>query len=371
MKNYYIVKQAFFFSLLFVFVACNLTETNKQNTIDTHQGYTIKGYTNQSYDSIFLLDKDSLVINKSKITNGAFLLKGTTSPQASFAFVTFDAKMPLHSFIIENEAYNALFSKNNWMILGGDLNSKLAYFEANKTNLLAQKAKYYAQYKADHILAPKYYKLRDSIDNIATNNLFKFIEDNNTNILSLYAVKQTTWPIGNLNTLQTALNDSPNNELKQYISSLKKKIKKIEKKEKINRREVAPDFSGTNLNGRITSLDDVKKNKKAVLIDFWASWCGPCRRLTPTVRSLYNQYKDKGFDILTVSEDRSIDAWQNGVREDKMDSWNHIYDENGYVAASYGVRGIPHMVLLDDKGRIIKNKISITELKAQLKDIFK
>lgn len=115
----------------------------------------------------------------------------------------------------------------------------------------------------------------------------------------------------------------------------------------------APDFSGPTPSGETLKLSDLRG--KVVLIDFWASWCGPCRRDNPHVVKMYEKYKDKGFDILGVSLDSSKDRWLGAIEQDGL-VWNHISDLKKWqseYARLYGVRSIPHTVLLDKDGKII------------------
>jgi thiol-disulfide isomerase/thioredoxin len=118
------------------------------------------------------------------------------------------------------------------------------------------------------------------------------------------------------------------------------------------------------------SLKDLRG--KVVLIDFWASWCGPCRRENPNVVKVYNAYKDKGFDVLGVSLDTNKDKWVAAIASDQL-SWHHVSDLKGWSSAlskPYGVRGIPHTVLVDKKGEIIATKLRGGQLEAKLKEIF-
>ncbi len=171
--------------------------------------------------------------------------------------------------------------------------------------------------------------------------------------MSLYLLQQEKLSSKIISEIQQEVANSTNTELKIYLSDLKRDTEVSEAISKIENRPIAKEFSGTNLIGRIISLSQVKRGKKAVLIDFWASWCRPCRELSPRIKNLYSKYKHKGFDIVTVSQDRSINAWEVGVYDDGMENWYHVYDDDNHIAKMYGVRGIPHMVLLDEKGRII------------------
>ena len=111
---------------------------------------------------------------------------------------------------------------------------------------------------------------------------------------------------------------------------------------------------------------------KYVFFFFWASWCGPCRRENPNVVRLYNQYKDKGFDILGVSLDNNKEKWKAAIKKDKL-KWHHISDLKGWsstLSKPYGVRGIPYTVLVDKEGKILAKKLRGAALEAKLKELF-
>ena len=132
----------------------------------------------------------------------------------------------------------------------------------------------------------------------------------------------------------------------------------------------APDFTQNTPDGEELSLSDLEG--KVVLIDFWASWCGPCRRENPNVVKMYNKYKDKGFDILAVSLDKTRSKWLGAIEKDGL-AWHHVSDLKGWqneVAKTYGVRSIPHTILLDREGRIIAHKLRGQALEAKLEEIF-
>jgi peroxiredoxin len=133
----------------------------------------------------------------------------------------------------------------------------------------------------------------------------------------------------------------------------------------------APDFEEQLPDGKTMKLSDLKGN--VVLLDFWASWCGPCRRENPNVVTAYNKYKDDGFTVMSVSLDKSKQSWLKAIEADGLIWPHHVSDLKHWsskAAALYGVRGIPFTVLIDAEGKIIRTKIRGAELEEELKKIF-
>jgi thiol-disulfide isomerase/thioredoxin len=132
----------------------------------------------------------------------------------------------------------------------------------------------------------------------------------------------------------------------------------------------APDLAGMTPDSSTYALS--KMRGKVVLVDFWASWCGPCRKENPNVKANYEKYKSKGFDILGVSLDRDAAAWKNAIQSDGL-VWHHISDLKGWQsthAALYSVTSIPQTVLVDKNGRIIARNIRGEALGQKLAEIF-
>ncbi len=160
-------------------------------------------------------------------------------------------------------------------------------------------------------------------------------------------------------------------KVKQQKAQQKKmKRQEEERKKQLAKGKVAPNIVMKNPEGKERSLKDLRG--KVVLIDFWASWCKPCRIENPNVVKLYNKYHDKGFEIFGVSLDQKKNAWTKAIEQDDLD-WIHVSDLNGWKNAAaqlYGVRSIPYTVLVDREGKVIDRKLRGDALEKKLEEIF-
>jgi peroxiredoxin len=148
-----------------------------------------------------------------------------------------------------------------------------------------------------------------------------------------------------------------------YISELKKLADKMRVTE-IG--ALAPDFTLNTPEGTPLTLSSLRG--KIILLDFWASWCAPCRKENPNVVAAYAKYKDKGFDILGVSLDREKGAWVKAIADDQL-TWHHVSDLKFWqneAAVKYGVQQIPLSLLIDKDGKIIAKNLRGDELEKKL-----
>jgi peroxiredoxin len=135
--------------------------------------------------------------------------------------------------------------------------------------------------------------------------------------------------------------------------------------------QAAPEISLPNTNGVITNLSSYKG--KVVLLDFWASWCGPCRRSNPGVVKLYNKYKGKGFEVFGVSIDSKKNAWLKAIQQDGI-NYTQVNDNGGWDAATalkYGVDAIPATFLLNKEGVVVALNAEGQELEKKISELIK
>ena len=134
--------------------------------------------------------------------------------------------------------------------------------------------------------------------------------------------------------------------------------------------KTAPLFTQNNAVGKPVVLPDFKG--KVVLVEFWASWCSPCRAENPNLVKQYQTYKDKGFDIISVSLDNVKERWLEAIEKDGL-AWTHVSDLKGWnneVGRLYGVRAVPASFLVDAQGKIIGNGLRGEPLNKKLAEIF-
>ena len=194
-----------------------------------------------------------------------------------------------------------------------------------------------------------------------------FVEQNTGSLASFFAVTYVLQKPG-IDLLDDALGGLKNTHPGSvYTAELENRINSVLPLEVGGQ---APDISLTSPDGNLVKLSSLRGNY--VLIDFWASWCRPCRAENPNVVRMYQKYHEKGFEIYSVSLDNSADRWKNAIQQDGL-TWTHVSDLKGWkssAAALYKVSSIPQTFLLDKKGRIVAKNLRGHQLESKLAEIF-
>src|SRR5690606_20431573 len=201
------------------------------------------------------------------------------------------------------------------------------------------------------------------------NETKSFISDNPNSFVSLILLDDVA-ASDNVNEFAEPVYATFSDELKSSNKG-QALAKKMESLKKLATGAEAPDFTLPDPDGNEVALSSLRG--KCVLLDFWASWCGPCRAENPNVVEAYQKFKDKNFTVLGVSLDRegAKDAWMKAIHDDNL-TWTQVSDlkfwENA-VASQYGIRSIPHDFLLVPQGKIIATIRRGEELHKKLEEV--
>ena len=316
---------------------------------------------------------DSIVATTSK--NGAFLLEGNI-PFADVYYMGIEGKEGAIELVLEKKD----------MTLTGDiqdlksiqLNGSKAHDDFIKLGDQVQ-----AVYATEKVIYPQLEKAQEMDDKKAVDSLGKELESIYTKageVVKKYAIENPSTlaaPYMILNTIfdldaaefQPIYNNfSEDVKNTQAGKILKEKLIVLSKTAIGN---MAVDIKGLDPDGKSISLMEIKG--KITLIDFWASWCGPCRKENPNVVKLYNKYHSKGFEILSVSLDEKAESWKAAIMKDGL-IWYHVSDMKGWksdYAQIYGIQAIPQTVLIDSEGKIIARNVMGNELDSMLAELLK
>ena len=356
-------------------VACG---NSTKEVVDAISSFTINASIDSlTYSTAYLAQyKDGGFVKSDSavIEGGTFSFAGSVeSPNAQY--ILFDDSKDRIVVFIENseiEITGVDLQKENVKITGSALNAQLEQFivevKTYEVELKAIVDEYYAAESAgDEALlkiADQKYTVQDSVRKAFVEG---YIYDNLNSVIAPYLSLRYMMEKDVVELEK--LNNSFAVEIKnsEYVKLIEERIA-LAKGTEVG--QAAPLFSMNDKDGNSIALESFKGSY--VLIDFWASWCAPCRAENPNVVAAYAKYHDKGFDVLGVSFDEKKDKWLKAVESDNL-TWPHVSDLKGWGNAAgqlYGVRGIPHSVLVDKDGVIIAKDLRGEDLHEKLAEIF-
>ncbi|WP_299060946.1 TlpA disulfide reductase family protein [uncultured Polaribacter sp.] len=326
-------KITFVFVLLLVF-SCNGKPDLK---------FSLSGTTNGLENgTILYLDYNNKSLDSTKVINNVFKFK-TKLPNSPI-------KLWLHNKDFSN--YRAFWAENKPMSFDA---AKTDFRNANVTGS-----------ESENLSFSFYQKINKLPDNEIEEKEIEFVKNNPNSIVSasMLALYSTTW--GKDKTKELFEMFSKENKNSKFGKQIIKYIK-LNKALKIGDKFV--DVESKNQKGELSKLS--KFYGKIILLEFWASWCGPCRQENPNLVNTYKKFNSKGFEIFAVSLDIDKESWLKAIKKDNL-PWEQVSDlkgEKNEVSLIYGVSEIPDNFLIDENGFIIERNLRGQELNSKLEEI--
>jgi thiol-disulfide isomerase/thioredoxin len=326
--------------------------------------------------TIYLMDIMTMkALDSAIVKNQKFEFKGKTD--SSYLVILTDKMRSSAIVFIENGNINANIdtdAADKNIVKGTKLNDLyLAYLNDTESvhARLAEMNQYYRSQQYTPELATEYAEKQKVLTDELSTHSVKFLDENPGTILTAFILANAISQGVGIEIAKNAY-DKLDDQVKN--TAIGKYLQIEVERLGISEISVGEPFRDLQLQtpeGKDISISDYAGKGKYVLLDFWASWCGPCRQENPNVVALYNEYKDKGFEVVGISLDENKEAWIKGIKDDNI-TWAQMSDLKGWssiAALKYKVQGIPYTVLLDKEGKVIEVNLRGETLKDKLKTL--
>lgn len=356
--------------LLLSIVAASMTLA----ACNAQSGYKVTGTVEGMPDGkaiIATVNGSSLdTLAKADVKNGSFEFTGNVS-EPTGAYIMVIGQRGAIPFMLENANITVNAGQAGLTVTGSEGQKIYDQFMAINTTTQQEAMKLQQEYQAANGDQAKMQAVQEAYAKLMTDTQAKeteLIKANPDSYVSTFVIV-------------SSMGQMEYEQLKERYNLLGEKAKasaqgkaiaaQIAKLESTAIGQIAPNFTITTPEGESISLYDIKGKVK--LIDFWASWCGPCRGENPHVVEIYKEYHPKGLEIFGVSLDNNKEAWVKAIADDGL-VWKHGSDLKGWQSAPaqlYSVSGIPHTVLLDENNKIIAKNLRGDELKQKIAELLK
>jgi len=345
----------------------------------TNEQYIIKGSLDGAAGEVIYLKENTggkrVNLDSTEIVDGSFEFQKGSVDYPSMYYLSVDGKRGSLGFFLENSEINITGHVDSLYLASAEGSESQDQYNAYNEGLKPYYDKtsaLYLEYRAaleedNSDLAKEISEKRKTVAEEINTYQADFIRSNPASYITPVVLRSISYGL-ETDELEAYLNDLSASLAE--IQGVKDLRSRVESLRKVEIGQTAPDFTQNDVDGNPVALSEIKGHK-LLLIDFWAAWCGPCRRENPNVVAVYNEFHEAGFDVLGVSLDNEEEAWLKAIEDDKLE-WTQLSDLGGWAnnaAKLYAVNSIPANFLLDGDGKIIAKGLRGEDLKAKVAEL--